>query len=404
MDPSEIQAAFTAVIPIYENRVDAWLPGISQSNERVALVSLAYGSPTGSTDLLGNKLRQAILDDNRAEAWYEIRYRSNGNGQHTDRRITESSLFSLYDNPGQGVGEAEAKEVLRMYTTHRTVIQAYESQFSTQFAPSGTATIQFQLLGAETTLIALYAEGRTIDGEVWVGADDLIPGDTLPGTTLNDLIFGEKGHDILKGEAGDDVLLGGDGTDQLTGGTGNDYLDGGQGYDTYIYRINDGQDTISDSDGKASIFYDGKLVVGGQRLAGSTGVYTSLDGTFTFLQSGADLIINNLLTIKNYTSGQNGITLRELSTISTNAPVTTRTIVGDFQPLDTDVVEEGIQIGFDDLGTVIQDPQSPGDRSDLLNGSGNNDQMNGGALRDRLTALGGSDMLTGGSDGDVLIG
>jgi Ca2+-binding RTX toxin-like protein len=124
----------------------------------------------------------------------------------------------------------------------------------------------------------------------------------------------------------------------------------------------------------------------------------------TFLQSGADLIINNLLTIKNYTPGQNGITLRELSTISTAAPPTFRNIVGDFQPLDTDLVEAGVQIGYDDLGNVIQDRESPGVRSDLLNGSGNNDQMNSGALRDRLTALGGSDILTGGSDGDVLIG
>ena len=124
----------------------------------------------------------------------------------------------------------------------------------------------------------------------------------------------------------------------------------------------------------------------------------------TFLLSGADLIINNLLTIKNYTPGQNGITLRELSTISTAAPPTVRTIVGDFQPLDTDLVEEGVQIGYDDLGNVIQDPQSPGDRCDILNGSGGNDTINGGALADRLTALGGSDILTGGSQNDVLIG
>ena len=124
----------------------------------------------------------------------------------------------------------------------------------------------------------------------------------------------------------------------------------------------------------------------------------------TFLLSSADLIINNLLTIKNYTPGQNGITLRELPTVSTDATPTFRDIVGDFQPLDTDPVEAGVQIGCDDLGNVIQDPQSHGDRSDLLNGSGNNDQMNVEALRDRLTALGGSDILTGGSDGDVLIG
>jgi Ca2+-binding RTX toxin-like protein len=106
-------------------------------------------------------------------------------------------------------------------------------------------------------------------------------------------------------------------------------------------------------------------------------------------------IINNLITIKNYTPGQNGITRRELSTIPTNAPTTVRTIVGDFQPLDTDLVEAGLQVGYDDLGNVIQDPQSPGDRSDLLNGSANNDTLNGGAMADRLTALGGSDILTG---------
>ena len=86
----------------------------------------------------------------------------------------------------------------------------------------------------------------------------------------------------------------------------------------------------------------------------------------TFLLSSADLIINNLLTIKNYTPGQNGITLRELPTVSTDATPTFRDIVGDFQPLDTDPVEAGVQIGYDDLGNVIQDPQSHGDRSDLL--------------------------------------
>ncbi len=112
-----------------------------------------------------------------------------------------------------------------------------------------------------------------------------------------------------------------------------------------------------------------------------------------------------ILTVnEDFQSGQFGIRLMDAPTILTDAPPTFRDIVGDFQPLDTDVVEAGVQIGYDDLGNVIQDPQSPWDRSDLLNGSANNDQMNGGALRDRLTALGGSDVLTGGSDYDVLIG
>jgi Ca2+-binding RTX toxin-like protein len=380
---------------------------LAGANEMVALLSLTFNSPS----LIGPKLIDALQTGNRAEAWYEIRYQSNKERQTdpllaggiANRRYAESDRFGLYDNAA--LTPDEAKSVFRMYTIHRDAIHVYESD--PLVAPGATDTFASKSSDARNKLVDVYASfagAPTIGGEVLVGQDEVLPGGRLDGTALNDLMFGEKGHDILKGDAGDDVLYGGEGTDQLTGGTGNDYLDGGAGYDTYIYRINDGQDIISDSDGKGSIFYDGKLVVGGQRQAGSTGVYTSLDGTFTFLQSGADLIINNLLTIKNYTPGQNGITLRELSTIATAAPPTFRTIVGDFQPLDIDLVEAGIQIGYDDLGNVIQDPQSPGDRSDLLNGSENNDQMNGGALRDRLTALGGSDVLTGGSDGDVLIG
>jgi Ca2+-binding RTX toxin-like protein len=373
-----------------EQRAEAQLDAalgyhLAESKERAALISLVY---SGGTGIIGPNLRAALAGDNRAEAWYEIRYQSNGDGIHADRRIAESNLFSLYDNPGQGVGEAEAKEVLRMYTTHRTVIQAYESQFSTQFALSGTATIQFQLIGAETTLIALYAEGRMIDGEVLVGADEVLPGDRLSGTANNDLVFGENGHDILKGEAGDDVILGGAGTDQLTGGTGNDYLDGGQGYDTYVYRINDGQDTIRDADGKGSVFYDGKLVAGGvHTVDDAPNTYRSLDGTFTFVQSGTDLIVNNLITIKNYTSGNLGIQLTDAPATSTQAPPTFRTISGDFLPLDTDVVEEGVQIGFDDLGNIIQDPASPSDWQDTLRWRGSRSKAASPGIRRSINNL-----------------
>ena len=351
MTDPQMQAVFPTAAQDAENKVNAWLADIPQSNERIALVSLAYNNligvnPGGS--FKSPSLRQAIIDDNRAEAWYEIRYNSNGGASQSpgiaSRRITESDLFRLYDNSGQSVGEAEAKAVLRMYTTHRTAIQAYESQFSAQFASSGTATIQFQLTSAITTLIANFAEGRTIDGEVLVGADDLIPGDTLMGTTQSDLMFGENGHDTLKGEAGDDVLYGGEGTDQLTGGTGNDYLDGGAGYDTYVYRINDGQDTISDSDDKGSILYNGQLVAGGFRPANSTGAYTSLDGTFTFVQSGNTLVINNLLTIESYTPGTLGITLKD-------QPAYAAATRSDFEKID-----HYVQVGNNPDGTPIFEP------------------------------------------------
>ena len=186
-----------------ENQLDQILGfHMGESRERAALASLAYNNASA---LLGPKLIAAIQTDNRAEAWYQIRYASNGGASQSDgianRRIAESTLFGLYDNSGLGVGEAEAKEVLRMYTIHRPDIQTYESDFRTIFPSGGVNAIQSQLTAAKSPLIATYALGHTIDGEVLVGQDADIPGDKLVGTTQNDLLFGEKGHDELKGGA-----------------------------------------------------------------------------------------------------------------------------------------------------------------------------------------------------------
>ena len=380
---------------------------LAESKERAALVSLVY---SGGTGIIGANLRTALTGDNRAEAWYEIRYRSNADAQHAPRRIDESKLFNLYDNPGQGVSEAEAKEVLRMYTIHQPEIQEYESRFSTLFPTGGTDTIVFQIIGAKTTLIPIYNAGKAIDGEVLVGNEFGNILDEYGRLVLdkNDLMFGEGGNDYLYGHGGTDVLYGGAGEDRLYGGAGDDRLEGGAGFDTYRWSTGDGHDRIEDSDADGVIFVNGQMLAGGVKKVGHTD-WISPDGTIKYEMSGTDLVVKlngtTIMTVnENFQSGQFGIRLMDAPTIATDAPATTRTIVGDFQPLDIDLVEEGVQIGYDDLGNVIQDPQSPGDRSDLLNGSENNDQMNGGALRDRLTALGGSDMLTGGSQNDVLIG
>jgi len=267
-------------------------------------------------------------NDNRAEAWYQIRYQSNSDGKHAPRRIAESNLFSLYDNPGQGVSEAEAKEVLRMYTVHRTEIQAYETKFSGPFAPTGSNTITSQLLGAKEKLITVYGEGRSID-EVLVGQNDLGRGDTLVGTANGDLLFGEQGTDVLTGGAGTDVLYGGDGVDTLSGGadadllrggagndtlqggTGDDdLLEGGAGFDTYLYTTGDGHDRIEDSDASGVIIVNGKTLAGGVKKAGHTD-WTSPDGTIKYLMSGTDLIVQlngvQILTVnEDFQSGQFG--------------------------------------------------------------------------------------------------
>ena len=76
----EIRAVFNNLIETYETKVnDQLFAGIPNSRERVALVSMAYNTRDGSKSLLGKGLKDALENGNRAEAWYQIRYNSNGN-------------------------------------------------------------------------------------------------------------------------------------------------------------------------------------------------------------------------------------------------------------------------------------------------------------------------------------
>ncbi|MDD0972561.1 retention module-containing protein [Pseudomonas fontis] len=79
-----------------------------------------------------------------------------------------------------------------------------------------------------------------------VGAVDISyqAGNTLTGTTHDDVLVaantattlnGGDGNDVLIGGTGDDFLHGGNGNDLLIGGLGNDLLDGGAGTDTASY-------------------------------------------------------------------------------------------------------------------------------------------------------------------------
>jgi hypothetical protein len=283
------------------------------SKEYLALSSLFYNSPSRVTSELVN----AIQTDHRADAWYLIRYESNGQMATSlgagiaNRRYTESDKFGLYDGPDQNnpaPNQAEAREVMRMYTMHHDEIRAYEAMFSPLAGTSPISHgIDFNLSFSRNRLITDFAEGRSIDGEVLVGKDDVFPGDTLEGTANGDLLFGEKGNDVLRGLAGTDVLDGGAGIDTLSGGAdadllrgevgadslqggaGDDRLEGGAGFDTYYYTsLTDGHDTIVDSGGQGQIQVDRQLLVGGVKQSGETD-WENADGSIKYRMSGTDL-------------------------------------------------------------------------------------------------------------------
>jgi predicted outer membrane repeat protein len=82
-----------------------------------------------------------------------------------------------------------------------------------------------------------------------LGDDTLYGGeenDFLNGNQENDFLCGGAGNDTLHGGKNDDYLCGSTGDDFLRGDLGNDTLMGGEGRDTFVFRSEDGSNTILD--------------------------------------------------------------------------------------------------------------------------------------------------------------
>ncbi len=95
----------------------------------------------------------------------------------------------------------------------------------------------------------LIGNGGNDDLKGGKGNDDLNGSggsDTLDGGKGNDTLTGGDGNDLLKGGNGTDTLVGSNGKDTLDGGKGDDILTGGSGKDIFVFRKNEGSDTIED--------------------------------------------------------------------------------------------------------------------------------------------------------------
>ncbi|MBL8256800.1 MAG: hemolysin [Pseudoxanthomonas mexicana] len=118
------------------------------SDERVAMVSLAYnrgvGSLSGSAqrDIPEHPVLKAVRDGDRAEAWFQMRYNCWGSDkldeQYPDadskeaglrkRRFAEAEVFGLYDDPGNVTPE-QARGVYRAFQLHRAEVDRVEREF-----------------------------------------------------------------------------------------------------------------------------------------------------------------------------------------------------------------------------------------------------------------------------------
>ncbi|MGC2855261.1 hypothetical protein ACM64Y_07270 [Novispirillum sp. DQ9] len=130
---ADSHAVLAAILrDVYAPRVDAWLPGIPGCREKVVLLSLCYNAVlTGSPSL-----HAALLAGDRASAWFEIRYRSNGGGERNGiakRRYAEAEVFGLYGDASAPTA-AETAQVSALLAAHKATMEAYDAQFAPEIA------------------------------------------------------------------------------------------------------------------------------------------------------------------------------------------------------------------------------------------------------------------------------
>lgn len=229
---ASVARALDRLAPDYDDRIDDWLAGIPQSREREALFSLCWNSPS----LLGPKLKAAIESGDRAEAWYEIRYNSNGGESAgtglANRRYVEAETFGLFDRDGRATF-AEAIQAGQMLARHHQTVLAYEASYDADAAGVTKGMPGIDAIGGElapairTVLKALGLSTNTRVEDLLAAAGDRrdISGDATGYDTSgnnDDLIIGSSHANRLSGNRGNDVLAGMKGADTLAGGSGAD--------------------------------------------------------------------------------------------------------------------------------------------------------------------------------------
>lgn len=129
LSEAESDMLFRASLAEYEG--PAVSAGLPLSDERIAMVSVTYNRGVGA--LRDHSFTDAVREENRAEAWYQLRYncwgsRADMEGGLRKRRFAKSEVFGLYDDRAN-VSVEEAASVYAMYRTHRAEIDRVERDF-----------------------------------------------------------------------------------------------------------------------------------------------------------------------------------------------------------------------------------------------------------------------------------
>ena len=217
-------------------------------------------------------------------------------------------------------------------------------------------------------------------------------------STKSQIYIGQGGADTFTAGDKNDMLMGGGGADTLNGGAGNDHLYGGTGSDTYKFTGIFGSDVIEDSDGQGILQVEGFAGALPQGKKIGEGKYQSVNAEVSYTkikisETRTDLALifagrPDQITIRNWSSGQFGITFDETAMLPVNV------VMGDTQQSVHDSLS-GTAAADSMLGLTGNDALSGGDGNDVIEGGLDSDVLAGGL---------GSDVLNGGDGSDYIFG
>jgi len=202
-----------------------------------------------------------------------------------------------------------------------------------------------------------------------------------PGT-----VAGLEGNDTIKGSAGCDIISGGGGDDTITGGAGDDKLYGGSGENTFIFRPNDGKDTIYYQNG-----IDILNLTNAQNTSGATKI-------FSFKEKNDLIIKYNIsengesedeIRLYNYfkSKGKSDIKLKVIKEDNDGNLNETKKDLKDFIYVENNF--SGEKRGKSITGTFLNDNIQGSAQNDTIKGGEGNDIISGNKGNDRLYGEGG---------------
>lgn len=448
---AEMDSVFNVAVETYENRVDAWLSGIpATAQERITLLSLSYNGALS----ISTSLKTAIQNDNRAEAFYQIRYNTNAqkvdgvtrsaadpaltpaqleqgfNGTAT-RRYGESHNFGLYNESQtfdtqtfqitQNTDEAESRQIFQMTTKHWERIEFYDNRFGYLLGAAGTKfgfaveSTDSLLTPAHDLLVNLYTYESDID-KIWVDYEVVI-GTGVESNSLDFhldslgdvrgesmLILGGIGDDYIRGGAGNDYLYGEADNDIIIADKGADFIFGGVGTDTLEYTLQDTEQLVLTLKGiriEANLgagFVDIYLTSGGGKE------YDIISGIERIIgASGDDVFKGKAGTVGTFFdgAGQQDNTRGDKADFSDYAAGTSVNVTlggtGTDSAGGTYTLTNIEQV----IGTQSGDTITGDGQTNWLFGYAGNDAINGSGGDDHIIGGGGSDTLEGGTGSDT---